>query len=277
MIPLAEINQAAEKYRVPAETIEKDYVICWILKCLSASKLRDDFVFYGGTAIKRMYFEDHRFSEDIDLISGKVLAQDSLIAELRTQLRKAKDLVNLGMTINPNRILAAGTRTQIFVEYSGYDEIIGAPKEIRFDFAMDMDLYGDTEEGKLFESYSDLKGKNGTFPVMTLNTILAGKLGLLMSSTRKEPRDVYDIWFLLNRLDQFKFDMKAMQKAFKQKHGFHASSAVLKPHLHNRLYKDRWEVRLSKQIAQLPAADGVLKDIETRLNELFGENADVEE
>jgi predicted nucleotidyltransferase component of viral defense system len=91
MIPLAEINQAAEKYRVPAETIEKDYVICWILKCLSASKLKDGFVFYGGTAIKRMYFEDHRFSEDIDLISEKAPAQDFLITELRAHLGKAKD------------------------------------------------------------------------------------------------------------------------------------------------------------------------------------------
>jgi len=274
MIPLAEINQAAEKYHVPAETIEKDYVICWILNCLSASKLKDDFVFYGGTAIKRMYFEDHRFSEDIDLISAKAQTQDFLIAELRKQLSKAKELVNLAMTVNPDRTLSSGTRTQIFVEYSGYDEIIGAPKEIRFDFVMDMDLYGDKEEGKLFESYSDLKGKKGVFPVMTLNTILAGKLGLLMSSVRKEPRDVYDIWFLLNRLDQFKFNMKAMQKAFKQKQGFYAASAVLKPHLNNRLYKDRWEIQLSKQIAQLPAVEDVLKDIELRLNELFGETLD---
>ena len=62
MISLTEINNAAGKYKVPAETVEKDYVICWILKCLSTGKLREDFIFYGGTAIKRMHFEDHRYS-----------------------------------------------------------------------------------------------------------------------------------------------------------------------------------------------------------------------
>ncbi len=156
MIPLAEINNTAERFRVPAETIEKDYVICWILKCLSTSTLKNDFIFYGGTAIKRIYFEDHRFSEDIDLISAKVFQQDSLISKLTSHLSNAKEQANLAMSINPDRILSAGTRTQILVEYSGYDEIIGAPKEVRLDLAMDMDLHGDTTEGKLFESYSDL-------------------------------------------------------------------------------------------------------------------------
>lgn len=271
MIPLAEINKAAERFRVPAETIEKDYVICWILNCLLASQLKKDFIFYGGTAIKRIYFEDHRYSEDIDLISAKVFPQDFLISQLTNHLSQAKQRANLAMSLNPSRILSARTRTQFFVEYSGYDEIVGAPKEIRIDFAMGMDLYGDTKEGKLFESYSDLKNKNGTIPVMTLNTILAAKLGLLMDSSRKEPRDLFDIWFILNRIPQFDFDLGLMRKAFKQKYGFYPSLAILNPHLKNRLYKDRWEIRLAKQIAQLPDISGVVKDVERKLAELFNE------
>lgn len=35
MISLSEINLAAEKFHVSAETIEKDYMISWILLCLS--------------------------------------------------------------------------------------------------------------------------------------------------------------------------------------------------------------------------------------------------
>jgi len=38
MIPIAEINKFSAEYGVPAETIEKDYVICWILNCLSSNK-----------------------------------------------------------------------------------------------------------------------------------------------------------------------------------------------------------------------------------------------
>ncbi len=273
MIPSTEINKAAEKYRVPAETIEKDYVICWILECLSHSNLKEDFIFYGGTAIKRMHFEDHRFSEDIDLISTKTFSQEILVSELSNHLRRAEDLANLSLDAHPGRILSAGTRTQIFVEYSGFEEITGAVKEVRLDFAMGMNLYGDTEEGRLLESYSDLEGRNGMFPVMTLNTILAGKLGLLMSTTRKEPRDLYDIWFLLNRLDQFKFDMPSLRKTFKQHYGFPPTLSVLLPHLDNQLYKDRWNVRLASQITELPDASIVLNNVEEKLALLFREDA----
>jgi len=72
MIPLSKINRITNAFNVLSETIEKDYIITWILCCLSKSKtLQEDFVFCGGTVIKHMYFEDHRFSEDIDLISKK--------------------------------------------------------------------------------------------------------------------------------------------------------------------------------------------------------------
>lgn len=60
MIQLVEINYYAKKFKVAPETIEKDYMISWILLCLSRCKLKENFIFYGGTAIKRMYFEEHR-------------------------------------------------------------------------------------------------------------------------------------------------------------------------------------------------------------------------
>jgi len=69
MIPLAEINEMAKRFNVSSDVIEKDYVISWILCCLTKCRLARNFIFYGGTAIKRIYFEDHRYSEDIDLLT----------------------------------------------------------------------------------------------------------------------------------------------------------------------------------------------------------------
>lgn len=274
MIPLSEINAAVDRFKVSAETIEKDYVICWILTCLSKSKLKQDFIFYGGTAIKRLYFEEHCFSEDIDLISTKTFDQNYLNEHLINALGDAREKANLAMEMDSARVLSDGSRTQMFIRYSGYDEIIGAPKEIRLDFAMGMTLYGEAKERNILESYSDLKNRKGSFPVQTLNTILAGKLGLLMESTRKEPRDLFDIWFLLNRLDQFDFNFNRVQEFFKQNYGYYPSLSVLKPHLQNRSYKERWETRLKKQIADLPAIDSIIKDTETRLKKLTWKSRD---
>ena len=271
MIPLAEINAIAARLGVPAETIEKDYAISWALNCIATSKLKDDFVFYGGTAIKRIYFEDHRFSEDIDLISEKNFSPDYLAQCLMDSFVLAKKETNLIFEIDTNRTISDESRSQMLMRYSGYDEIVGAPKEIRIDFAGDREKTGDTVRKKIIETYTDLKHKGHALSVQTLNTIFAVKLGLLTDSNRKEPRDVFDILFFLNRLDQFDFSLERFREIFKQKYGYYPSLSVLWPHLHNSAYSNRWETRLKKQIAELPEIDTVIRDVETKLEKLFSD------
>lgn len=269
MIPLEEINAAALRFEVPAETIEKDYAICWALNCIAESKLKDNFVFYGGTAIKRIHFEDHRFSEDIDLISEKDLLPEEIARILQESFSLARKEANLNFEIDPNKTLELDSRARMFMRYSGYDEIVGAPKIIQIDFAYSREIAGKIEAGKVIETYSDLKKRGRVLTVQTLNTILSNKLGLLMDPTRKEPRDIFDIWFLLNRLEQFNFDLNSVKDAFRQKHGFDPSLGVLRPHLHNKTYEDRWKIRLEKQIPHLPEIKTVMRSIESDLKELF--------
>lgn len=271
MISLSEINACAARLRVPAETIEKDYAICWALNCIAESKLKTDFVFYGGTAIKRIYFENHRFSEDIDLVSEKTFEPAYLEQCLADSFALARKEANLIFEIDSNRTLSNESRAQMFIRYSGYDEIIGAPKELRIDFAWDREMTGDLAHRQIIETYTDLKKKGQPLTVQTLNTILAIKLGLLMDSNRKEPRDVFDIWFLLNRLDAFDFSLERVREIFKQKYGFYPLLSILRPHLENRIYQDRWETRLKKQIAEIPEMKAVVKNIEVKLQALFAD------
>ena len=52
--------------RIPEAVLERDYCLAWFLVGLSHSSLREHLVFKGGTALKRCYFGDYRFSEDLD-------------------------------------------------------------------------------------------------------------------------------------------------------------------------------------------------------------------
>lgn len=272
MIPLTEINYFSQSLNVPAETIEKDYMISWILFCLSRSMIKNDFIFYGGTAIKRIYFEEHRFSEDIDLLSAKKFPLDFILESL-TCLSYARAEANIPLSINKDNIIVGKDRIQMYVGYLGHDEIVGAPKEIRLDFAMDMNLYGKTIDKKIIETYSDLKKINANLSVMTLNTILANKLGLLLDRTRNEPRDLFDIWFLFQRLDKFDYDFASVCEAFKSKYGFRLSAKIILPNLKSVAMKSSWNVRLSKQIPILPDVNSVIYEIEEKLKELFFEAA----
>jgi hypothetical protein len=159
----------------------------------------------------------------------------------------------------------------MYVNYLGYDEIVGAPKEIRLDFAMNMDLYGKIIDRKVIETYSDLKKINANLTVMTLNTILANKLGLLLDRTRNEPRDLFDILFLLQRLDKFEYDFAQVCEAFKSKYGFRLSVKIILPNLRSVAMKRDWSIRLSKQMPVLSDIEVVINDIEKKLKELFFE------
>ena len=67
MIKPSEIQQKARKVEVRDQQIEKDYVLSWILKGIAQhNELSKLIVFKGGTVLKKVYFEEYRFSEDLD-------------------------------------------------------------------------------------------------------------------------------------------------------------------------------------------------------------------
>ena len=52
---------------MPWEALERDYLLSWVLAGISRTEdLRKTLVFKGGTALKKCYFGDYRFSEDLD-------------------------------------------------------------------------------------------------------------------------------------------------------------------------------------------------------------------
>ncbi|MEA3440234.1 MAG: nucleotidyl transferase AbiEii/AbiGii toxin family protein [Chloroflexota bacterium] len=55
---------------VPLWVIEKDYAISYLLAAIADSTgLGDEIVLNGGTALKKAYFSEYRFSEDLDYSS----------------------------------------------------------------------------------------------------------------------------------------------------------------------------------------------------------------
>ncbi len=68
MKPLrARLQEARKRHGLPWEALERDYLLSWILAGISqVDALRGTLVFKGGTALKKCYFGDYRFSEDLD-------------------------------------------------------------------------------------------------------------------------------------------------------------------------------------------------------------------
>ena len=67
MIKPGEIQNKAHAVGVRDQQIEKDYMLSWILQGVSQhAALSKTIVFKGGTVLKKVYFKDYRFSEDLD-------------------------------------------------------------------------------------------------------------------------------------------------------------------------------------------------------------------
>ena len=61
------LRQAWRDIGLQSYVVERDYLLSWVLAGISAvPELRETLVFKGGTALKKCYFGDYRFSEDLD-------------------------------------------------------------------------------------------------------------------------------------------------------------------------------------------------------------------
>ena len=81
-----DLTRVASRLGVPTEVIEKDYILSYLLAGIAAVPGLSGLCFKGGTALKKMYFGDYRFSEDLDFSAVGVpsgVELDGLIGESR--------------------------------------------------------------------------------------------------------------------------------------------------------------------------------------------------
>ena len=63
----AKIKEHTERTGIKWEIIEQDYILSWVLAGIALEPtLKQGLIFKGGTALKKCYFGDYRFSQDGD-------------------------------------------------------------------------------------------------------------------------------------------------------------------------------------------------------------------
>jgi predicted nucleotidyltransferase component of viral defense system len=83
------LEEARRDTGLSGEIIEKDYIISWVLDGIAANKkLRNELIFKGGTALKKCYFGNYRFSEDLDFTAKEDIVRGDLMIMRRKYFRK---------------------------------------------------------------------------------------------------------------------------------------------------------------------------------------------
>ena len=279
MIKPGEIQQKAREVGVRDQQIEKDYVLSWILQGIAQhEQLSKSIVFKGGTVLKKIYFNDYRFSEDLDFTllnndasSGSAQAtNEQIFTWFKETFEYVLEEANIRLEIIDNneyedaRLPDGQGGINFYISYTGPLGGQGNNKKVKVDISRTEKLEFKPAMQTLLLGYSDLTEHQ--LLSYTLEEVLVEKMRTVMQ--RMQARDFYDIWYLL---EQQGMDVNFYVKEFVNK----CSSKKLNPadfqkKLAERLpqYKGRWESSLKEQIQNLPDFNQVEREVMRHLKKL---------
>jgi predicted nucleotidyltransferase component of viral defense system len=200
LIPKAEVLAVAGETQLLATTVEKDYVLGWVLFGISAHAELRKWFFKGGTCLKKCYFETYRFSEDLDFtIPGDAVYEPPA---LRAALGELTALVHdrCGIDFPAEGIELEelenkrGKRTyQAKLTFGGPLQL---PKQqqqrVKLDLTQDEIVIEPGVQRPVHHPYSDAPTPPPQVLCYTLDEILAEKTRALYERSGRS-RDVYDV------------------------------------------------------------------------------------
>jgi predicted nucleotidyltransferase component of viral defense system len=265
MILPKEINKHAAANKVSDRQIEKDYVLTWVLNGIAHHKvLSKAMVFKGGTVLKKCYFENYRFSEDLDFtLLDEKLTHEQLQALLQEVFDWVKEEANITLQHKDNGIHDASGSSQFYVDYTGpLGGNIGS-RDIKIDITRGEKMEFAVEERKAFVTYSDLSEESFTLQCYSLSEVLIEKMAALMGRT--EPRDLYDFWYLME-VDRMNIKEHWGEFQRKAKHkGQHPDEFAAKVLKKEDTFKRDWEKKLKNQINDLPKFEDIIREAKRHL------------
>ncbi|MBL7844017.1 MAG: nucleotidyl transferase AbiEii/AbiGii toxin family protein [Cyclobacteriaceae bacterium] len=136
MIKGAEIQKKAFQEGVRDQQIEKDYVLSWVLRGIAShADLSKVMVFKGGTVLKKVYFENYRFSEDLDFTLIEDCTNEQIFSWFHEIFSMIKESVNIPLSATDDAILHEDGGLNFYINYVGPLGGIGSNKKIKIDIA----------------------------------------------------------------------------------------------------------------------------------------------
>lgn len=250
---------------IPVKSIEKNYVLSWILIGIAESKLYDILSFKGGTALKKFYFPNYRFSEDLDFTLLKKISIEELDKMLQEIYAIVLEKSNIGLALKNKE-----THTDAFTFFLNFSGPLGADikrGEIKTDFTVNEKLINQTVVKILLREYDEYQDipDNTKLKIYPLEEIFIEKFLSILNPSRNEPRDLYDLWFLVsNKCLEFEnLGIQIKEKGiYKNMASFNILEVLIRKE-HN--YKSLWKTRLDKQMIDLPHFDRVYRELKRHL------------
>ena len=256
MINKFEISRKAKELGLQASTIEKDYILGWILIGIqNHSATKDSWVFKGGTCLKKCFFNRYRFSEDLDFtlmdssqmkeeILRSILTEIALWVYEQSEIEIPENLISL----DPHRSLS----TQGKLSYRGPLKQPVPYPSIKLDLTANEQIALAPEKRTVFHEYSDRPTETPQILSYSYEEIFAEKLRAL--AERARPRDLYDVVHLYqerHRLTDMEKLLESLQGKCRFKKLPMPDLVTIEQHPQRSEFLSEWKNMLHHQVKDL--------------------------
>ena len=272
MIPQRNISLLANRlageggHRLREDVLERDYCLAWLLAGIAESEIRTILGFKGGTALKRCYFGDYRFSEDLDFTLIEPVPPEELVRRLETVYAAVREASGIVFTFDREDRHAHANSYTFYLRYVGP---LPSGNDVKVDITLREHLVYPLQERPIlrgYEEFADLP-ENRLIQVYSLAEIATEKTIALADRARNEPRDLYDLWHLTSSegvelgdlLDAVRQKLEFRGKPFE---GISEAIRVKEGRL-----RALWSHRLAYQMTILPEFDEVFRAVQRTLRQ----------
>jgi len=279
------LRNAALRTRVSQMVVEKDYALSYLLAGIAAKpELSETLIFKGGTALKKLYFGDYRFSEDLDFSAAGAPREQALEEAIREAVQAAMRLLSAH---GPFQIETA-RYTERDPHPGGQEAFIARVKfpwhpsplcRIKVEITHDEPVLLEAERRALIHGYEEeLAASLRGYP---LGEVVAEKMRALLQTrqrllqrgwNRPRARDYYDLWRILRDFgpSMKNVDLSDLLRRKSAHRGVSYGSLddFFNAELEGEARRN-WESNLKPFVSELPACDEVLAELKRLLADFF--------
>jgi predicted nucleotidyltransferase component of viral defense system len=282
MINRDEIEAKSKEFEIHVANVERDYVFGWLLfGIFTASSLKDEIFLKGGNALRKGYFENTRFSSDLDFGIPGDIDQSVLLDEINKVCDFIQERAGVTFLKGDNKIEEKFSASEtpipglrVYEARIYFNDFYGKRDDLRIKISMDITRFDkvllDIQQVALIHPYSDAAQVVCQIRCMKLEEIIATKLKCLLQ--RQHAPDLFDYAYSIKLLGG-NLNREEVVRTLIAKTIFGRNPHVLKEILHETpfdYFKECWNKSIVCAKAIVMGAEEAIASFLTDLDALFG-------
>jgi predicted nucleotidyltransferase component of viral defense system len=253
MITKDEIEAKSQEFEIRTANVERDYVFGWLIfGIFTVSDLKETVFLKGGNALRKGYFENTRFSTDLDFGIPGDMDQNVLLNEINQVCDFIQEKASILFIKEDNKIEEKFLATdvpipglRVFELRIYFKDFYGNADHIKIKISMDITRFDKVllpiQKVNLIHPYSDAGDVVCEIRCMKLEEIIATKLKCLLQ--RQHAPDLFDYVYSIKLLGG-SLNKEEVVRTFVQKTIFGRNPHVLKNILHKTpldYFREYWD------------------------------------